>query len=74
MMMIRDLKNPKFLNWLHANYSMPLEPDVCDIEEDRKEHPEISIHDSNSVLAEAYRRAEARKLLRLYEKWEANQN
>jgi hypothetical protein len=74
MMTIRDLKNPKFLEWLRTNYSMPLEPDKCDMEEERKEHPEISIHDSNSVLAEAYRRAECRKLVRLYKKWALNQD
>jgi hypothetical protein len=64
---IQDLKDPRFLEWLRATPVMPIEPDDCDVEM-------CDPTSSDEVLAEAYRRSQARKMMRLYAQWQASQN
>lgn len=63
---IKDLENPKFLQWL-KRFGMPLRPDEQDFDWDTRA-------DNSTQQANQYRLAKDNKMLRLYREWESTQN
>jgi hypothetical protein len=61
-----DLENPRFLDWLNVHYPGPITPDKDD--KDPK-----ALLTSDHEEAEQYRLAQARKIMRLWREWKANQ-
>jgi hypothetical protein len=69
-----SLDDPRFIAWLYSRRVLPndegVTPDDCDIE--HVEFNPLGPNPSDEVLAEAYRRAQGRKLARLYQEWQTD--
>jgi hypothetical protein len=70
---MKDLHDPRFVQWLRATQPSPIEPDTKDFDAVRAEYkiPQIA---PKEVHADAYRLAQASKIMRLWEQWQASQN
>jgi hypothetical protein len=72
-MNMKDLQDPRFLEWLRATQPSPIEPDGEDFDAVWAEN-EIPLNAPNEVHAHAYRLAQATKIMRLWEQWKVSQN
>jgi hypothetical protein len=70
---LTDFNDPAFLAWLAQTEGFPFEPDDKD-HIDAMDEPGYVPPTSQKTAAEAYRKAEAKKIQRLHAKWKAAQN
>jgi hypothetical protein len=65
--LLKDIENPRFLAWIEAREGrFPIQPDPQDLDES-------VVAETEEEQAHQWRLAQARKMLRLYRVWKADQ-